>query len=78
MRTMARKRKQPEPPANPWPARLRALRQKLGLASQQQAATRFRVSLRTWAAWESGETTPPRVTQLLFEMLEGGAALPPP
>lgn len=55
---------------NPWPARLKDLRNRLQI-TQEQAGKRVRVTRRTWAGWEGGRVPSP-AHQLLIELLEGG------
>lgn len=69
--TMAQKKKKPEPASNPWPARLKKLRDDLNI-TQREAAERVRVHLRSWAKWEYGDQIPSESHQLLIEMLESG------
>jgi DNA-binding transcriptional regulator YiaG len=85
--TMAKKKPRPKhakpaplaEPKNPWPARLKAIREELGRKAgrsrritQAAAANLIRVSPRAWAAWELGEDTPSPPFALLIEMLESG------
>jgi DNA-binding transcriptional regulator YiaG len=44
-------------PANPWPARLKALRERLDL-TQAEAAEKTGVATRTWISWEHGHRKP--------------------
>jgi len=68
---MAKKRgKKPKPAGdNPWPAKVLAIRTKLGL-TQTAAAARIRVGPAVWSAWENGLRKPSRQCQLLLELLE--------
>lgn len=70
-----RKRKPPKPkppPAvNPWPKRLAALRDKLGL-NQKQAAEKVSISQSQWSSFEAGKRTPTRPIARLIELLETG------
>jgi transcriptional regulator with XRE-family HTH domain len=59
----------PEPPENPWPARLSALRAKLGL-TQVQLAARLRISQSQLSAYQSGSRKPTRPIAYLIELLE--------
>lgn len=58
---MAKKR-----PANPWPAKLKALRERQGL-TQAQAAQRTGVALRTWISWENDHRRPSGPAQQLLK-----------
>lgn len=73
MATMSPKRKVrtgPPPrkpsPGNPWPKKLRAVRDKHNL-TQAEAAARAGVAARTWIAWENSQAKPSRMaTNLLI------------
>lgn len=67
--TMAKKQASPKPAPNPWPARLRALRERLAL-TQAAAAQKVRISRRAWVKWEMGDQIPSPAHQLLIELLE--------
>ncbi len=64
MRVMAKKK-------NDWPARLRAIRERLGI-TQAEAAARVRISQSQWSAFESGTRQPTRPVAYLLELLESG------
>lgn len=66
--TVARKKTPPapEPPANPWPARLRALQERLHLDNHDMAA-RLDVSLRAYQSWKWGERRPSPAQARLIE-----------
>jgi DNA-binding transcriptional regulator YiaG len=50
---------------NPWPAKLKALRQHYGL-TQQQACEEITAPLSTWRGWEHGRRRPsPMIDKLL-------------
>jgi DNA-binding transcriptional regulator YiaG len=50
---------------NPWPGRLKALREHYDI-SQKQAAERIDASLGSWRNWEQGLRTPsPMIVRLL-------------
>lgn len=51
------------------PERIRELRKRRGL-TQTEAATKFGVSRRSWAAWESGEQTPSPPIVVLLGLLD--------
>lgn len=76
--TMAPKRKRPKPAGNggnPWPARLKRLRKRLGgdrSISQAEAAEKVGVSLRSWAGYEAGDRDPPQTVAILIALLEQG------
>lgn len=57
--------------ANPWPAKLKALRDRLGLSNEQVAA-RLRISLRLWRSWCYGERKPSPAGQALLSLLDQG------
>jgi DNA-binding transcriptional regulator YiaG len=61
----------PKRSANPWPKRLKALRDRLGL-NQTQAALRVSISQSQWSAFESGLRKPTRPIARLIELLETG------
>ena len=42
----------------PWPAKLKALRERLGRITQAEAAARLGVSTATWVSWENNQRTP--------------------
>jgi transcriptional regulator with XRE-family HTH domain len=65
---MAKQRK--KVPGNPWPKRLKALRERLGL-TQTEAGARVGVSQRSWALWEAGRIPSPPV-QILLDLLDSG------
>ncbi len=50
-----------------WPAKLKSLRQRLGI-TQAKAAERTGVALRTWIAWENAQRTPGRIAQRLLAL----------
>lgn len=54
-----------DPRVNPWPARLKALRQLLDI-TQREAAERIGVSTSTWVSWENAQRVPGRITQRLL------------
>jgi transcriptional regulator with XRE-family HTH domain len=58
-------------PENPWPKRLKVLRDKLGL-NQKQAAEKIHISQSQWSAFESGARTPTRPIAHLISLLESG------
>lgn len=61
MNVMAKKK----PAPNPWPGRLKRLRERHGL-TQTEAAARVGTGLRTWQNWEYGRTRPnPMIAKLL-------------
>lgn len=62
---------EPAPPPNPWPARLKAVRDRYGL-TQAQAAERIRISQSQWSAFESGGRQPTRPVAHLLELLIAG------
>lgn len=68
---MARKSGDGTGTPNPWPKRLKELRDRLRL-TQAEAAAKVRVSRRGWAAWEGGEFVPTPAYQLLISLLEDG------
>lgn len=55
------KRRGPAPrkpsPGNPWPKKLRKLRDELDL-TQEEAAAKAGVALRTWISWENDHRQP--------------------
>jgi len=53
-------------PGNPWPKKLRALRDKRGNLTQAEAAEMAGVAARTWIAWENSQSTPSRLAQNLL------------
>jgi DNA-binding transcriptional regulator YiaG len=57
------------PPAstNPWPRRLKALRERLGL-TQTEAAERIGTVLRTWQNYEYGRRQPGPMVAKLIEL----------
>jgi DNA-binding transcriptional regulator YiaG len=55
-----------KPSLNPWPAKLKALRKRLGNITQAEAAERFGCPARTWIAWENDQRTPGRSAQRLL------------
>jgi DNA-binding transcriptional regulator YiaG len=63
-------RRGPQPrkpsPGNPWPEKLRKLRDALGL-TQSHAAERAGVAARTWIAWENSQTRPSRLALALLK-----------
>lgn len=69
MATMAPKRKKRRLAGNSWPARLRAIRERMAL-TQAQAGEKVGVSVRSWLAWEVGDQIPSRSRQILLELLE--------
>lgn len=74
MATVAKKKPTPaRKPANPWPAKLAALRARLGL-TVEQAAERVGVKPRTWQAWEqpSQRRAPSPSHAILIGLLERG------
>jgi DNA-binding transcriptional regulator YiaG len=56
---------------NPWPRRLKALRERLGL-TQVQAAERIRIAQSQWSSYEAGKRQPTRPIAHLIELLESG------
>lgn len=61
--------------ANPWPARLRALRERITLRqghrfTQADAAAMFRVSTRAYVGWEHGTQIPTPSHQLLIDLID--------
>jgi transcriptional regulator with XRE-family HTH domain len=72
---MAKKRKEPPEtppePANPWPARLKALRERFKL-TQAETAAKVGVSLRAYGKWERGQQLPTLSHQILIALLEEG------
>lgn len=68
----ARPPKAAAPPDNPWPARLKALRKKLGNISQADIAAKIRATRQSWITWEKGHARPSPQAQLLIELLESG------
>jgi DNA-binding transcriptional regulator YiaG len=57
-------------------ARIKALRESLGLL-QKEAAAYLRISPQLWGDWEAGHREPVPAMQLLLDQLESGK-LPPP
>ena len=57
------------------PARIKALRQRLGL-SLRQIAPLVGVHYSTWSRWEAGEREPEGSSAILLRMLERGAIGP--
>lgn len=53
---------------NPWPARLRAIRERHQI-SQREAAEKIGVALRTWQNWEYGRAEPTSATAKLIDIL---------
>jgi transcriptional regulator with XRE-family HTH domain len=58
-----------KPTTNPWPARLKALRWRLGL-TQREAAERSHIAQAQWSAYETGQRQPTRPIRFLIEVLE--------
>lgn len=54
-------------PENPWPARLKAIRDRHGL-TQEEAAARINAPLGTWRGWEQGRRRPNPMIQRLIEL----------
>jgi DNA-binding XRE family transcriptional regulator len=54
-----------KPAAASWAARLKALRERLGI-TQREAAERADIPLRTWIAWENGQNDPSRSSARLL------------
>lgn len=63
--TMAKEPKKPKPAANPWPEKLRALRDILHL-TQVEAAAQADIPTRTWIAWENDQRRPGRMALKLL------------
>lgn len=53
--------------ANPWPAKLKAMRRSRGL-TQAQAAKKMDVPLRTWINWENSHRNPAGTAQRLLKI----------
>lgn len=51
---------------NPWPARLKAIRKRLGI-TQEEAAAQTDVSIHTWVAWENDQRRPGRMALKLLK-----------
>lgn len=51
----------------PWPARLKELRELLGV-TQAEAAERVGVSTRTWISWENAQRTPSATAARLLRL----------
>lgn len=62
---MPEKKKKPKIDVNPWPAKLRDLRERLGL-TQAEAAEKAGVALRTWISWENAHRVPGRLASNLL------------
>jgi DNA-binding transcriptional regulator YiaG len=60
-----------EEPENPWPGRLKALQEKLGLDNDQMAE-KLGVPARTWLSWKYGERRPSVAAARLVELAEAG------
>jgi transcriptional regulator with XRE-family HTH domain len=56
---------------NPWPRRLKALRERLGL-TQTEAAKRLKISQTQWSLFESGKRQPTRPITHLIDLLAAG------
>ena len=70
MAVMAKKRTPappPEPPANPWPARLAGIRALYKL-TLDEAAARISAPVSTWNNWEYGRRRPNPMIQRLIEL----------
>lgn len=52
---------------NPWPARLKKLRELYGGLSQSEAAARLNIPVKTLQNWEQGVSVPPAAAQALIE-----------
>jgi DNA-binding transcriptional regulator YiaG len=65
MLTMAKKKN------NPWPTRLKALRDRLGLTNDQMAQ-RLRIDVRLWKSWVYGERQPRGAAVALITLMEEG------
>ncbi len=59
--SMAKQPKKKPASGNPWPERLKKLRDKYGL-SQPEAAARLEVPVASWRNWEYGRTVPNAAT----------------
>jgi DNA-binding transcriptional regulator YiaG len=57
--------------ANPWPAKLKQLRNGLGLTNDEVAA-KLRIPIRLWRSWLYGERRPSPAAQALISLLEDG------
>jgi len=68
MNGMAKKKATPAQPVNPWPARLKALREFYDDMSQTDAAAKVRVPIGTWRNWEQGRRPLPDHVTLLLEL----------
>jgi len=70
MNIMTDRKKKPKAGAksNPWPARLKAIRERYKL-TQTEAAARVRISQSQWSAFESGARTPTRPIAHLIELV---------
>ncbi len=55
---------------NPWPAKLKKLRRRLGL-TQAAAAEKAKVALRTWIAWENDQRKPSGPAAQLLQIAFG-------
>jgi DNA-binding transcriptional regulator YiaG len=62
---------EPAGAANPWPARLRAVQDRLRLTNAEVAA-RLGIPQRTWVSWKYGERRPNAVSASMIDMLERG------
>ncbi len=71
---MAKRRAKPEPPANPWPARVQALLDRYSL-SHSQLGQRLGVSRANIGDFTNGRRNPPRPVQKLIVMMEDGNEL---
>jgi len=69
MAPMTSPKRRPKSSANPWPERLRKLRDKLDL-TQSELAKRLRISQSQVASYETGKRRPTRPIQFLIELLE--------
>lgn len=77
MATMAAPRKRkPKSPGNPWPARLRTLKNRLNRTDEAMAAL-LRIRYRVWVSWLYGERKPSDSGKFIIELAELGI-LPEP